>query len=165
MMVQASYDTNIAAFATTRLSQASYIMAPHIGFSQYRPKLALNLSYDGGLGIYQQLADTQYLFPDRLRATFSIRFASRWQGHANDRYTYSADPFGSYFTIVGQPTPNNPNPNVYVPFATTEQNMGELDLSDQLSKYDTLTFTGNAIVRRYSNYASNINFQDGTATT
>ena len=54
------------------------------------------------------------------RADILYQISSRWQAHANDRYSYSADPFGSYFTIVGQPSPNNPNPNVYVPFATTQ---------------------------------------------
>ena len=160
MMVQAIYDTNIAAFATTRLSQGSYIVAPHIGISQYRPKLALNLSYDGGLGIYQQLSDSN-TYSQTGSVDIIYQIASRWQGHANDRYSYSADPFGSYFTVIGQPQPNNPNPSVYIPFATTQQNFAELDLSDQLSKYDTLTFNGTESFRRYSNYASNISFQGG----
>jgi hypothetical protein len=160
MMVQAIYDTNIASFATTRLSQASYIFAPQIGFSQYRPKLALNIAYTGGLGIYQQLSSSN-TYSQTGSADILYQVSSRWQAHANDRYSYSADPFGSYFTVIGQPQPNNPNPNVYVPFATTEQNVGELDLSDQLSQYDTLTFTGNETFRRYGNYATNISFQAG----
>lgn len=160
MTIQGAYDTNIATFSPTRLPQASYLFAPHIGFSQYRPKLALNIAYDGGLGVYQQLSNSN-TYSQTATADILYQISSRWQGHASDRYGYSADPFGSYFTIIGQPQPNNPNPNVYVPFATTQQNVGELDLSNQLTKYDTLTFTGNESFRRYSNYSNTFTFQGG----
>ncbi len=160
MTVQGAYDTNIATFGTKRLPQASYLFGPHIGFSQYRPKLALNLSYDGGLGIYNQLSNSN-TYSQTGSVDILYQISSRWQAHANDRYGYSADPFGSYFTIIGQPTPDNPNPNVYVPFATTQQNLGSLDLAYQMTQYDTLTFTGSESFRRYSNYATNITFQGG----
>jgi hypothetical protein len=160
MTVQGAYDTNIATFATKRLSQASYLIGPHIGFSQYRPKMALNFSYDGGLGIYQQLSNSN-TYSQTGSADILYQVASRWQAHISDRYGYSADPFGSYFTIIGQPTPDNPNPNVYVPFANTEQNLGNVDVAYQISKYDTLTFTGSESFRRYSNYSTNYSFQGG----
>lgn len=160
MNIQGAYDTNIATFATKRLPQASYLFAPHIGFSQYRPKMALNVAYDGGLGVYQQLSNSN-TYSQTGSADILYQISSRWQGHANDRYSYSADPFGSYFTVIGQPQPNNPNPNVYVPFANTQQNFGQLDLSNQLSKYDTLTFTGTESFRRYSNFSNNYTFQGG----
>jgi len=160
MTVQGSYDTNIATFATKRLPQASYLIAPHIGFSQYRPKLALNLSYDGGLGIYQELSNSNN-YSQTGTADILYQLTSRWQAHASDRYAYSADPFGSYFTIVGQPSPNDPNPNTYVPFANTQQNLAELDFAHQFSRHDSLTFTGSENFRRYSNYATNISFQGG----
>jgi len=160
MTLQAAYDTNIATFSPTAFSQASYVVAPHIGITQYRPKLAFTLSYDGGLGIYQELANSN-TYSQTGSADVLYQIASRWQAHASDRYSYSADPFGSYFTIVGQPSPSNPNPNIYVPFATTQQNLGELDISNQLSKYDTLTFTGVETFRRFSNYTTNISFQGG----
>ena len=160
MTVQAAYDTNIATFGLYRESQASYLIGPHIGITQYRPKLALNLSYDGGLGIYQKLANSN-TYSQTGSGDILYQISSRWQAHVNDRYSYSADPFGSYFTIIGQPQPNNPNPNYYVPFTNTQQNFAEADLSDTLSKYDTLTFTGTESFRRYSNYASDINFTVG----
>ena len=122
------------------------------------------MSYDGGLGIYQQLANSN-TYSQTGAADILYQLSSRWQVHANDRYIYSADPFGSYFTHHRAASPNNPNPNTYVPFANTEQNMAELDLSNQLSKYDTLTFTGNETFRRYSNYASNINHSRAASTT
>ena len=160
MNIQGAYDSNIATFSTMPFSQASYIIAPHIGIATYRPKLALNLAYDGGLGIYQELPNSN-TYSQTGSADILYQFSSHWQGHLSDRYSYSADPFGSYFTIIGQPSPNNPNPNVYVPFATTQQNFEEGDLSYQISKYDTLTFNGTETFRRFSNYTTNISFQGG----
>ncbi len=160
MFVQASYDTNIAAFSTQRQPQTSYLIGPHIGISQYRSKLALNLYYDGGLGVYQQLPHSN-TYSQTATGDIIYQVTSHWQAHADDRYTYSADPFGTFFTIVQQPSPNNPNPNVYVPFATTNQNTVQLDLSNQLNRYDTLTFNGSESFRRYSNYSHDYTFQSG----
>ncbi|MFZ0706872.1 MAG: hypothetical protein WAM71_14795 [Candidatus Korobacteraceae bacterium] len=158
MTVLAAYDSNIATFGSQRLSQNSYNIAPHIGISQYRPKLALNLSYDGGLGIYQQLPNANS-YSQAATADILYQFSSHLQGHLNDTYSYSADPFGSYYTVVGQPTPNQPNANVFVPFATTQQNFGTGNVSYQLSQYDSLTFTGTESFRRYANYTNVYSFQ------
>jgi len=157
---QAGYDTNIAAFSPQRLSQTSYVLGPHIGITQLRPKLGLNLSYDGGLGIYQQLPNSN-TYNQTATGDIIYQFSSHWQGHAADRYTYSANPFGSYFTIIGQPSPSDPNPNTYVPFANTNQNVVSADLSYQLSRYDTITFTGSQSFRRYSNYSNTFTFATG----
>ena len=146
-----------------RLPQDSYTIAPHIGISQYRPKLALNLSYDGGLGIYQQLPNSN-TYSQTGTADILYQFSSRWQGHVNDRYSYSADPFGSYFTIIGQPTPDNPNPNVFVPFATTQQNFGRAgpvlsvdpvrhaDLHRQRSRFADIAITRRTLPSRAGLY-------------
>jgi len=158
MTVLAAYDSNIASFGTQRLSQNSYQIAPHIAISQYRPKLAMTLAYDGGLGIYQQLSNAN-TYSQTGTADILYQFSSRWQGHINDAYSYSADPFSSYFTVVGQPTPNQPNPNVFIPFATTQQNFAQADASYQLSRYDTITFTGTESFRRYANYTNVYSFQ------
>ncbi len=160
MYLQAAYDTNIAAFSPTRESQMSYFAGPHIGISQYRTKFALSLAYDGGLGAYQQLPNSDS-YSQTASADILYQISSRWQAHANDQYGYSADPFGSYYTITGQPSPSNPNPSIYVPFAITNQNTVQADLSDQLNRYDTITFTGNQSFRRYSNYSNNFTFQSG----
>ncbi len=160
MTLQAVYDSNIATFSPQRESQNSYLVLPHIAISQYRPDLALNFSYDGGLGVYQQLPNSN-TYSQTATADILYQMSSHWQGHLSDRYSYSADPFGSYYTVIGQPTPNNPNPNIYIPFTTTQQNFGTADLSVQLSKYDTITVTGGESFRRYSNYASSYVFQTG----
>lgn len=160
MNIQGAYDTNIAAFSYKTQPMTSWLFSPMIGITQYKPKLALQLNYNGGLGVYQQLPNS-----DSYSQTGSVdilyQLASHWQVHAKDTYSYTANPFGSYFTVVGQPSPSYPNPVTYVPFATTQQNMGELDLATQLSRYDTLTFTGNESFRRYSNYSGSYNFQIG----
>jgi hypothetical protein len=157
---QSTYDTNIAAFSTQKISQASFLLGPHIGISQYRPKLGLSLSYDGGLGVYTQLSNSN-TYAQTANGDILYQFTSHWQGHLADRYTYSADPFGSFFTVIGQPSPNDPNPNTYIPFATTNQNLLNADLSYQMNRHDTLTFSGYETFRRYSNYATNVNFQTG----
>jgi hypothetical protein len=155
---EAAYDSNVSAFGTQSLSQVSYFLGPHIGIVQIRPKMALNFSYDGGLGIYEKLSNANN-FAQTGTADLIYQFTSHWQGHASDRYTYNANPFGAYFTIVGQPSPSDPNPNTYVPFAITNQNLVEADLSYQMNRYDTITFNGSETFRRYSNYGSNYTFQ------
>jgi len=157
---ETAYDTNIAAFGTQTLSQTSYYLGPHIGLSQYRPRLALNLSYDGGLAVYPQLSNSN-TYGQTGTADILYQLSSHWQAHASDRYIYNANPFGTYFTIIGQPSPNDPNPNTYVPFAITNQNLVEADLSYQMNRYDTLTFSGSETFRRYSNYGGTYTFQTG----
>jgi len=157
---QATYDSNISAFSSDTLPQTSYLIGPHVGFSQYRPKFSMNLDYDGGLGIYQQLPNSN-TYAQMGTADIIYQFTSHWQGHAYDQYSYSANPFGAYFTIRGQPSPSDPNPNTYIPFAATNQNIVSADLSDQLNRYDTITFTGSQNFRRYSNYDQTTTFQSG----
>lgn len=160
MNFQATYDTNIAAFSPKSLAQESYLFGPHIGITQLRPKLALNLSYDGGLGVYQQLPNSN-TYAQTGTADVLYQFTSHWQGHAADRYSYNANPFGSYFTIIGQPSPSDPNPNTYVPFAVANQNTVNADLSYQMNRHDTITFTGGESFRRYSNYSNTYTFATG----
>ena len=107
--VMGAYDTNIAAFSRSSQPMASYLISPTIGISQYRPKWSLTLNYNGGLGIYQQLPNSDSYSQSGL-ADFLYQIAPRWQVHAHDNYSYTANPFGSYYTIIGQPTPNYPNP-------------------------------------------------------
>ena len=161
---QGAYDTNIAAFSSKRQSQASWLIGPHFSISQYRAQLGWNFSYDGGLGVYDQLSNSN-TYTQTASADLLYQINSRWQAHASDRFTYTANPFGSYYTIVGTPTPDNPNPNVYVPFAISNQNQVGLDLADQLNRYDTLTFNGSEYYRRFSNYAQSGVYATGLYNT
>ena len=47
---------------------------------------------------------------------------------------------------------NNPNPVTYYPLTQFTQNTGLLTLTDQLTKVDTLSFTGTSNLRRTSTY-------------
>jgi outer membrane protein assembly factor BamA len=78
--------------------------------------------------------------------------SQHWQLLGNDGFTYSANPFDSYLSTPGIPTMNNPNPVSYYPLTQFTQNLGLLTLTDQLSKVDTLTFTGSENLRRTSTY-------------
>jgi hypothetical protein len=160
MGILAAYDTNIAAFGPQAFPQMSYLISPHIGVSQYRPKLGMAFSYDGGLGIYTRLSHSD-TYSQSATGDILYQLSPHWQLHAKDNYSYSADPFGSYFTIAGQPTPNYPNPITYIPFATTSQNVAEADVAYQITKYDTLTFSGTESFRRYNNYSGSYTFQTG----
>jgi len=160
MGVMAAYDTNVATFSLYRRPQSSYLFMPHIGITQYRPKWGLNLAYNGGLGVYQQLSNSNS-YSQTATGDLLYQISSHWQFHASDQYSYTANPFGSYYTVVGQPQPNNPNPNIYVPFAITNQNAVQANVSDQLTRYDTITFTGDQNSRRYSNYSPSYTFQAG----
>jgi hypothetical protein len=160
MNVSGAYDSNIASFSNNSESMTSWLFAPSIGISEYRPKFALQANYNGGLGINQRLSNSN-TYSQTASADILYQLASHWQLHAKDTFSYSANPFSSYFTVVGQPSPNNPNPVSYIPFANTSQNTGEMDVSVQLSRYDTLTFTGNEFFRRYSNFNQNYDFQVG----
>jgi hypothetical protein len=47
---------------------------------------------------------------------------------------------------------NNPNPIIYTPLTQSTQNYGLLTLTDQLTKVDTLSFSGTANLRSTSSY-------------
>jgi len=149
---QGTYNGNIAAFSKQRQSQTNWLVGANLGIAQYRPKLGLNFSYAGGLGLYDQFSNGN-TYSQTLNGDVLYQLTSRWQAHARDSFVYTANPFGSYYTIQNTPTPESPNPNIYVPFPISQQNMVGLDLVDVLSQYDSITFTGSEYYRRFSNYA------------
>jgi hypothetical protein len=129
---------------------------PSIKIQQFLPRLSWHLGYAGGYQTYTQpsaSANGNYnLFSQNATAGFLWQLAPHWQLAANDAFTYSADPFGSYLTRVGTPTLNNPNPVSYSPLTQYQLNNGLLTLTDQLTKVDTLAFSGTANLRRTSNF-------------
>jgi hypothetical protein len=131
-------------------------VAPTIKIQEFRPNLSWNVSYSGGYQAYTQLSGpvstNNNLFSQRAGAGFIWQMARRWQLAGSDHFSYSANPFDSYLTTPGTPTMNNPNPISYYPLTQYTQNYGLLTLTDQLSKVDTLTFTGTANLRRTSTY-------------
>jgi hypothetical protein len=110
---------------------------------QVRPTLMWSLGYDGGVNTLTGYGSGAYSILDQnARANIIWSFAPRWQLRVKDNYSYSDDPFQPFFSYIGNPTPNNPNPAIYAPSEVVEQNRGEVDLTYVLGAHDTLNFSG-----------------------
>jgi hypothetical protein len=133
-----------------------YHITPRIRIQQFRPKLSWNIGYSGGYQTYvysnQPGGGNNNLFSQSASAGFLWQMSRHWQLMANDSFHYSADPFQSYLTTPGTPTINNPNPVVYTPLTQFTQNYGQMTLTDELTKVDTLSFNGTTNLRRTSTY-------------
>lgn len=152
MGVGAAWDSNIAAFSPNgSLSQADYSFRPHIALTQLRPKTSLRFDYFGGLDLYSRFADT---YSQNAGIDILHQLSPRWQVHVADNYNYSANPFDSYYTRRGVPTVNQPNPTFYYPFARTNQNVGNLDLTYVLGRHDSVSFDGTESFRRFGHYGN-----------
>ncbi|HZP25092.1 MAG TPA: hypothetical protein VFB04_16740 [Terriglobales bacterium] len=121
-----------------------------ISLVQNRPTFGLVMDYNGGLNLtggssvysYTELSQTA-------SAQINWNFAKRWQMRLKESYFYSDDPFTPFFTFLGQPTPNNPNPVTYYPQAIIEQNKATLDLTYRLTPHDALNFSGGESFNRF----------------
>ena len=151
-----SYLTNAYSNVNNSQGRWQFQVTPSISIQQFRPRLKWNLGYSGGYMTYTQpssVASGNYnLFSQDANAGFLWQLAPHWQLAANDNFVYSADPFSSYLTHVGSPTLNNPNPVTYSPVTQYTLNNGLMTLTDQLTKVDTLAFTGTTNLRRTSTY-------------
>lgn len=131
-------------------------VTPSIKIQQFRPRLTWNVAYSGGYQTYTQpgtVASGNYnLFAQNASAGLLWQFTPHWQLSANNNFTYTANPFDSYLTHVGTPTLNNPNPVTYSSITRYTLNNAFLALTDQLTKVDTLTFTGTTSYRHTSTY-------------
>jgi len=151
-----AYDSN--AYSLTSASQNFWLfhVAPSIKIQQFFPKFSWNMSYAGGYQTYSyqngRPSTNSNLFSQRAGLGFLWQFAPHWQLMGNDGFSYSANPFDTYLATPGTPTMNNPNPVTYYPLTQYTLNFGSLTLTDQLSKVDTLTFTGSENLRRTSTY-------------
>jgi hypothetical protein len=146
----ASYDSNGGAFSPGYGSVTRFFVMPVIGLRQIRPKLAWSFNYTGGLTAYPQ-GQQHNLFANLANADILYALAPHWQLHANDHFAYSSDPFASFYGAAGVPTLNDPNPTVYHPGTTWSSNFGLLDLTNQITAHDSITFSGTESFRRYSN--------------
>jgi hypothetical protein len=121
-----------------------------ISIVQARPTLMWSLSY--GAGLNNSLAGSYGSYTSlnqSANGNVIWAFAKRWQLRVKDSYFYSDDPFQPFFTFLGQPTPNNPNPVYYFPQTVVEQNQGTVDLTYMLGAHDTLNFTGGESFQHY----------------
>ena len=133
-----------------------YDVAPSVRIQQFLPKLVWHAGYSGGLQIYDQVNGrsngNSNLYSQSATGGFLWQLAKHWQLGGNESYRYSANPFDSYLTIPGTPTANNPNPVSYYPLTNFTQNNADISLTYQLSKQDTLAFTGTETYRDTSTY-------------
>lgn len=146
MGVLPQYVTGNAANEWQTLSQFN----GSIGLAQVRPTLAWAAGYSGGLDYTTGISGYSYTALNQsANGRITWNFAKRWQFKAKDSYFYSDDPFQPFYSLVSQPTPNQPNPVIYVPQAVIEQNQGHADLIYQLSAHDTVDFSGGESFQRY----------------
>jgi hypothetical protein len=151
-----AFDSN--GYPNTNGSQQRWLtnLGASIRLQQFLPKLSWNLAYSGGLQLYNQLSGPSNGNSSRYSQTGSggliWQFAPHWQLLANDHFVDSADPFNSFLTIPGVPSANNPNAVAYYPLTSFLQNSGIVTLTDQVTKRDTLSFSGTADLRRTASY-------------
>ena len=152
-----SYDSN--AYANAAAGSENFWLfhvTPSIKIQQFLPKFSWNLTYSPGYQAYTYQNSSgnpnNNLFSQIASAGFVWQLAPHWQLLANDSFRYSANPFDSFLTAPGTPTMNNPNPVIYTPLTQFTQNYGLMTLTDQMTKVDTLSFTGTANLRRTSTY-------------
>lgn len=151
-----SYTSNTYGTISGSQNRWLFNVTPSIKIQQFLPKLAWHVSYSGGYQTYTQpshVSSGNYnLFSQNAGAGFLWQLAKRWQLMADDTFIYSANPFDSFYAIPGTPTINNPNPTTFYPLTKYTTNNGVMTLTDQLTKVDTLAFSGTANLRRTSNY-------------
>jgi hypothetical protein len=151
-----AYYSNAYATGTVNSNWWLFSVGPSIHIQQFFPKFSWNAGYTGGYQAhtYQKSRGNanNNLFAQSASAGFLWQMSRHWQLLGSDNFHYSANPFDSYLTTPGTPTMNNPNPIIYTPLTQYTQNYGLLTLTDQLTKVDTLSFTGTANLRRTSTY-------------
>jgi hypothetical protein len=143
-----SWDSNAAAFAAQGYSQTLLTVGPSIGIQQVHSSVVWQLQYLGGF-MYAPSRTYYNSMNHDLTAGVLWQISPHWQVSANDSYLYTADPFQSYLVNAGTPTFNQPNPTIYIPLAVLEQNSASLNLTNELTAHDSLTFTGTENFRNY----------------
>ncbi len=120
-----------------------------ISIAQARSNYGWQVAYNGGLNFTSGYSNNFTELNQSGYGNVSWNLTQRWQLRIKDSYFYSDDPFTPFFTSLGTPTPNNPNPTVYYPQAIIEQNQANLDLTYQLSPHDIVNFSGGESFQRY----------------
>jgi len=141
-------DSNAAAFADEAFPQTLLILSPSLQLRQTRPTLTW---YVGATGGFTTATSSEYYSSANPSGSAGVLYQinRHWQINAHDNYSYSSDPFQQYLIVSSAPTFNQPNPTIYIPLTTTEQNNGTVDLTYQINAHDSLTFTGAESFRRF----------------
>jgi hypothetical protein len=121
-----------------------------IGITQVRPKMFWSINYAGGYSYTTGLGGYNY---SELNQSAGFRMnwqvAKRWQFKLKDNYLYSDDPFAPFFTFIGSPAPNDPNPVLYLPQTVVEQNQANASLLYQVGPHDAVIFSGQESFQHY----------------
>ena len=129
-------------------------VAPLIKIQQYRSRFSWKASYSPGYQRYthsgERGAPANNLFQQRASGQFLWQMSPHWQMMGENDFSHSANPFDAYLTSPGNPSINNPNPVTYYPLTQYTLNNAILSLTDQITKEDTLTFTGTQSLRSTS---------------
>ncbi len=141
-------DTNGGGFSSNSQAQTFLSFLPNINILQYRSKTFWSFYYSGGLEFDPQLP-RQNLFSNNAHVEFLHQLSKRWQVHVKDTYMYTANPYAAYETFHSAPTPNNPNPTIYLPNGIIESNQGNISLTYTMGAHDAITFGGGESFRRY----------------
>jgi hypothetical protein len=123
-----------------------------VNFSQLRSTSIVQLGYVGGVNLTNLTipgASNYTQLSQQANARIIWNFANHWQVKIKDNYIYTDDPFAPFVTYISEPTPNQPNPTIYIPNAIYEQNLGTVDLSYRLTAKDAISFTGAESFQRY----------------
>jgi len=151
-----SFDSNGYPTTNTAQNRWLYNISPFVRIQQFFPRLAWHGSYGGGYQAYNQISgpatQNNNLFSQNASLGFLWQMAQHWQLSADDSFRYSADPFDSFVTLAGTPSLNNPNAVSYYPLSNFTQNNAFLTVTDQITKRDTLAFTGTENLRRTATY-------------
>ncbi len=143
-----AWDSNANTFGYQGYSRTLFIVNPSLELRQTRPTLTWYAAANGGLttstgqGYYDSSNPTA-------NGGITYNINKHWQINAYDSYLYTSDPYQQYLVYSGTPTYNQPNPTIYVPLTTTQQNSGVLDLTYQIDAHNSLTFTGTESFRRF----------------
>jgi hypothetical protein len=117
---------------------------------QARPTFMWSLGYNGGISTTTGSVYSTYSnLNQAVNAHIIWAFAKRWQFRFKDNYFYSDDPFQPFFTFLGAPAPNNPNPVIYFPQTVLEQNQGTADITYMLGAHDTIDVYGAESFQHY----------------
>jgi hypothetical protein len=153
-----AFDSNGYPSSTTNSNQDRilFTVAPSISIQQFFPRFSWHVSYAAGLQVYNQIVgpsntNSRQLYQS-IGGGFIWQFTHHWQMLADENYRYSANPFDSFLTIPGTPAANNPNAVSYIPLTNFTQNRAILTLTNQITKRDTISFSGTETYRHTSRY-------------
>jgi hypothetical protein len=151
--VSAGYDDNLANSSVHPQGGAQFYVTPSISFQQTRKRLFWTLTYSGGLGITQRVANRNQL-TQGLDGEFTYRATPRLTVHFRQDWSVTTDPFARFGNNLFLPELgplNQPNDTVSLPFARRSEKESSVNVSYVLSPHNVMGVSGNYFDRHYDN--------------